>query len=73
MSKAFELDRGERVLRKQEGGRAHKSDEPLFHNIPPCLNTAHCTAVIFGVEDFITEFANPHCAVEAKLFCLTLA
>ena len=37
MSKAFELDRGERVLRKQEGGRAHKSDEPLFHTFPHAL------------------------------------
>jgi len=26
--------------------------------------------VIFGVEDFLTEFANPHCAVEAKRFFL---
>ena len=34
MSKALELDGGKRVLRKQEGGRAHKSDEPLFHTFP---------------------------------------
>jgi hypothetical protein len=34
MGKTLELDGGKRVLRKQEGGRAHKSDEPLFHTIP---------------------------------------
>jgi len=34
MGKALELDGGKRVLRKQEGGRAHKSDEPLFHTFP---------------------------------------
>jgi hypothetical protein len=37
MGKTLELDGGKRVLRKQEGGRAHKSDEPLFHTFPPCL------------------------------------
>ena len=31
MSKTLKLDGGRRVLRKQEGGRAHKSGEPLFH------------------------------------------
>jgi hypothetical protein len=34
MSKTLELDGGKRVLRKQEGGSAHKSDEPLFHAFP---------------------------------------
>ena len=34
MGKALEHDGGKRVLRKQEGGRAHKSDEPLFHISP---------------------------------------
>jgi hypothetical protein len=34
MGKTLELDGGKRVLCKQEGGRAHKSDEPLFHTIP---------------------------------------
>jgi len=31
MGKALELDGGNRVLRKQEGGRAHKSNQPLCH------------------------------------------
>jgi hypothetical protein len=35
MGKTLELDGGKRVLRKQEGGRAHKGDEPLFHEIFP--------------------------------------
>jgi hypothetical protein len=42
MGKTLELDGGKRVLRQQEGGRAHKSDEPRFHNIPPGLDAAHC-------------------------------
>ena len=37
MGKALELDRGKRVLRKQKGGRAHKSDEQLFHSFPHAL------------------------------------
>jgi len=37
MGKALELDRGKRALRKQKGGRAHKSDEPLFHTFPHAL------------------------------------
>jgi hypothetical protein len=32
--KALELDGGKRVLCKQEGGRARKSEEPLFHTFP---------------------------------------
>jgi hypothetical protein len=31
MGKTLELDGGKRVLRKQEVGRAHNSDEPPFH------------------------------------------
>lgn len=31
MGKTFELDGGKRVLRKQEGGHAHKCKKPLFH------------------------------------------
>jgi hypothetical protein len=34
MGKTLEREGGKRVLRKQERGRAHKSDEPLFHTIP---------------------------------------
>ena len=34
MGKTLERDGGKRVLRKQEGGCAHKSDEPLFHTFP---------------------------------------
>jgi hypothetical protein len=34
MGKTLELDGGKRVLRRQEGGRAHQSDEPLFHTFP---------------------------------------
>ena len=34
MGKTLELDGGKRVLRKQEGGCAHKSDAPLFHTLP---------------------------------------
>jgi len=34
MRKTLEHDGSKRVLRKQEGGRAHKSDEPLFHTFP---------------------------------------
>ena len=37
MGKTLESDGGERVLRKQEGGRAHKSEEPLFHTFPNAL------------------------------------
>jgi len=37
MGKALELDRGKRALRKQKGGRAHKSDEQLFHSFPHAL------------------------------------
>jgi len=37
MSKTLKLDGGKRVLRKQEGGRTHKSDEPLFHTFPHAL------------------------------------
>ena len=37
MSKALELDGGKRVLRRQEGGRAHKSEKPLFHTFPHAL------------------------------------
>jgi hypothetical protein len=55
MRKTLKHNGGKRVLRKQEGGRAHKNDEPLFHTFHPCLNGAHCTAVIFMVEDFFTN------------------
>jgi uncharacterized MAPEG superfamily protein len=51
MGKTFELDGRKRVLCKQEAGRAHKSEEPLFHTFP-CFNAVHCTAVIFGVDEF---------------------
>jgi hypothetical protein len=34
MGEALELDSGNRVLRRQESGCAHKNDEPLFHTIP---------------------------------------
>jgi hypothetical protein len=34
MGKALELDGGKRALRRQESGRAHQSDEPLFHGFP---------------------------------------
>jgi hypothetical protein len=34
MGKALELDGGKRVLRKQQGGRAHKNGEPEFHTFP---------------------------------------
>jgi hypothetical protein len=34
MGKAFELDGGKGVLRKQQGGGAYKSDEPDFHKFP---------------------------------------
>jgi hypothetical protein len=37
MGKALELDRGKRALRKQKSGRAHKSDEQLFHTFPHAL------------------------------------
>ena len=37
MSKTLELNGGKRVLRKQGGRRAHKSDEPLFHTFPHAL------------------------------------
>jgi len=37
MGKPLESDGGERVLRKQNGGRAHKSEEPLFHTFPNAL------------------------------------
>jgi hypothetical protein len=40
MGKTLEREGGKRVLRKQERGRAHKSDEPLFHTFPPCLDAA---------------------------------
>ena len=39
VGKTLELDGGKRVLRKQERGREHKSDEPLFHkhsSMPQC-------------------------------------
>jgi hypothetical protein len=39
MGKTLELDGGKAFC---EGGRAHKSDEPRFHNIPPGLDAAHC-------------------------------
>jgi hypothetical protein len=35
MGKTLELNGGKRVLREQDGGRTHKSDEPLFHEIFP--------------------------------------
>jgi hypothetical protein len=35
MGKTLEREGGKRVLREQERGRAHKSDEPLFHTFPP--------------------------------------
>jgi len=51
MRKTLKHDVSKRVLRKQEGGRAHKSDEPLFHEIfPKALNAAHCTTAVFGVD-----------------------
>jgi hypothetical protein len=34
MGKALELDGGKRVLRKQQGGRTHKSDDQDFHKFP---------------------------------------
>jgi hypothetical protein len=34
MIQTLELDDGMRVLRQQEGGRAHKSDDPPFHAFP---------------------------------------
>ena len=34
MGKTFELDGSKRILCKQEAGRAHKSEEPLFHTFP---------------------------------------
>ena len=37
MGKTLESDGGDRVLRKQKGGRAHKSEEPLFHTFPNAL------------------------------------
>ena len=37
MGKTLESDGGDRVLRKQKGGRAHKSDEQLFHTFPHAL------------------------------------
>ncbi|MGB6288141.1 MAG: hypothetical protein WBG18_27575 [Xanthobacteraceae bacterium] len=40
MGKTLELDGGKRVLRKQEGGRAHKSDEPHFHTFPHAFSGA---------------------------------
>src|SRR5215472_2407890 len=46
MGKTLEHDGSNRILRKQEGGRAHKTDKQLFHTILPCLNAAHCTAVV---------------------------
>ena len=51
MGKTLELDGGKPVLREHEGGRAHKTDEPLFHTFPHA-SAAHCTAVIFGVDEF---------------------
>ena len=44
MGKALELDGGKRVLRRQESGRAHQSDEPLFHTFPH----AQCGALYSG-------------------------
>jgi len=35
MGKTLELDGGKRVLRNQEGRRANKGHEPLFHEIFP--------------------------------------
>ena len=37
MGKTLEHHGGERVLRKHEGGRTHKSKAPLFHTVFPCL------------------------------------
>ena len=37
MGKTLERNSGMRVLREHEGGRAHKSDEPLFHTFPHAL------------------------------------
>ena len=34
MGKTLELDGSKCALRKQEGGRADKSDEPYFHTFP---------------------------------------
>jgi hypothetical protein len=57
MRKTLKHDGGKRVLRKQEGERAHKSYEPIFHTFP-MPQCAYCTAVIVGVEEFHTEFAR---------------
>jgi hypothetical protein len=59
MGKTLELESGKRVLRGQEHGRAHKSDEPLFHNNPHASVRPHLTTMIFGVEEFFKEFAQP--------------
>jgi hypothetical protein len=59
MGKTLEPESGKRVLRGQERGRAHKSDEPLFHNNPRATVRPHLTTMIFGVEEFFKEFAQP--------------
>jgi hypothetical protein len=37
MGKTLELDGGIRILRKQEGGRAHKTDKQFFHTFSHVL------------------------------------
>src|SRR5262249_50854278 len=62
MGKTLELDGGKRVLRKQEGGRAHKSNEPLFHTLPHAsmgpLYSDHCISSANAFRRRETYFAN---------------
>jgi hypothetical protein len=55
MGKALKLDRGKRVLRKQEGGRAHKSDEPLFHTFSHAL----IQCIVHRGRDFSHRICEP--------------
>jgi hypothetical protein len=69
MGKTLELDSGKRVLCKEEGGRAHKTDAPLFHTflMPQCGCIVH-TGDFSESMSFRHVIARPRRRSAAKLF-----
>jgi hypothetical protein len=64
MGKTLELDGGKRVLRKQEVGRAHKSDKPLFHTFPiqlPKISGRPCVVLVAFFQFPIVARSSKNC------------
>src|SRR5689334_4205486 len=59
MGKTLKLDGGKRILRKQKGGRTHKSDDPFFHTFLHAFRgTSHGVSSTNASRRRETYFAN---------------